>query len=139
MRIENRVIVVRKLAHAGALKRGDVIAYNLGGVYRDGVNAHGGPTLGKILGLPGDRIDFSPESFAVNGIAQPRLPHMPASGGMVVPENNWFIWPNLAITGGHGNVGEAMISDIMLQMAAVPQSDFSGKPFKRWFGRPQAL
>jgi hypothetical protein len=64
---------------------------------------------------------------------------MPVSGNTVVPENNWFIWPDLAITGGHGNVPESTISQTMLQMANVPQSQFVGKPFKRWFGRRQVL
>ena len=59
-------------------------------------------------------------------------------GGMFVPENHWFIWPNLAIT-GNLNVGEASISSVMLQMASVPETQFVGKPFKRWFWREQIL
>jgi len=55
-----------------------------------------------------------------------------------VPENHWFIWPNLAIT-GNLNVGEASISSVMLQMASVPETQFVGKPFKRWFWREQIL
>lgn len=139
MRIENQVIVVHKLARPGIVTREESIAYNLTPVQVDNVYAHGGLTLGKILALPGDKVEFSETNFAVNGIVRPRLPHMPVSGSVVVPENNWFIWPNLGIIGGHGNVPESTISSTMLQMADVPQNEFVGKPFKRWFGRRQFL
>jgi hypothetical protein len=63
---------------------------------------------------------------------------MPVSGMVIVPGNHWFIWPDLAIS-GHGNIGEAAITDAMLRMADVSEEQFVGKPFKRWFWRQQFL
>ena len=139
LRTRNGVIVVHKFAHPGIVTRGEMVAYNLAAFDEGNVNAHGGLTFGMVLGVGGDKIEFNKATFAVNGIARARLPHMPDSGEVVVPENEWFIWPDLAITGGHGNVPEATISSTMLQMAIVPQTEFAGKPFARWFGRRQDL
>jgi hypothetical protein len=139
LRIENRVVVFQKSIPAGTVQRGDLVAYNLTGVSGDNVYAHGGLTSGTVLGMPGDQITFTTNSFTINGVARPRLNRMPAGGAVVVPENQWFIWPNMATIGGHGNVSEATISGIMLQMALVPQQQFAGKPFKKWFGRRQEL
>jgi hypothetical protein len=61
---------------------------------------------------------------------------MPQGGELVVPENHWFVWPELAIN-VHGNVGEGPISATMLQLAIISESEFIGKPFKRWFWRRQ--
>ena len=138
LRVEGQVVVMRKTLPA-EVRRGDFIAYDLEPVYGEGINAHGGSTGGRVLGVAGDRIEFHTTTFSVNGVKQLRLPHMPLSGSVAVPEKNWFIWPNMAIIGGHGNVREDTISGFMLQMATVSQSQFTGKPFKSWFGRPQVL
>lgn len=135
----NGVVVIQRLATPPYLKRGDTIAYNLQEVSEGHFYAHGGLTLGKILAVPGDRVQFSTNCFRVNGAPYPLEPHMPTGGEVVVPEKNWFIWPNLAIIGGHGAVPEWTISSTMLQMATVPQDQFVGKPFDRWFGRHQIL
>jgi hypothetical protein len=138
LRVESQVIVMHRTVVAD-VKRGDFIAYQLEPISQEGVYVHGGTTGGRILATAGDRVEFDKVTFAVNGVKQLRLPHMPASGGLVVPENCWFIWPNLATIGGHGNVTEAMIAPYVLRMANVSQSQFIGKPFKSWFGRPQDL
>lgn len=138
LRFENQVIVMRKTVVA-EVKPGDFIAYQLEPISEEGVYVHGGTTGGRILASAGDRVEFNKMTFSVNGVKQLRLPHMPVSGDMVVPEKCWFIWPNLAMVGGHGNVSEATISYYVLQMATVSQHQFIGKPFKSWFGRPQDL
>lgn len=140
LRTRNGVVIVHKMMTDSAhLTRGDTVAYNLQEATADHFFAHGGLTLGKILAVPGDKIQFTNNVFTINGIAQPLLPHMPNFGEVVVRENDWFIWPDLAIIGGHGNVSEQAISTMMLQMATVPQNQFVGKPFTRWFGRRQKL
>jgi hypothetical protein len=139
MRTAKGVVVVHNLPASTPVVRGDTIAYNLQEASANHFYAHGGLTLGKILACPGDQIKFTSADFTINGVSRPLLPHMPTSGEVVVAENDWFIWPNLAIIGGHGNVGEQAISTMMLQMANVPQNEFVGKPFTRWFGRRQKL
>jgi hypothetical protein len=143
LRINNRVFVVEKQASVHTVARGDWIAYHLSGYvisvhgYRNAVD-HAGLGFGPVLAMAGDRVEFLTNAFTVNGVAHPRRPHMPAAGNFIVPENHWFIWPDLAIS-GHGNVGEADISAAMLERADVPENQFVGKPFKRWFWRRQSL
>ena len=58
------------------------------------------------------------------------------TGEVIVPEKNWFIWPEFAIS-NRGNTAEAAISTAMLRLATVSDTQFVGKPFKRWFWRRQ--
>jgi len=143
LRMNGRVFVVEKQAAADTVARGDWIAYNLSG-YVISVHGnryagdHSGLGFGPVLAIAGDRVGFLTNAFTVNGAAHPRLPHMPAAGNFMVPENHWFIWPDLAIS-GHGNVGEAGISAAMLERADVAENQFVGRPFKRWFWRHQSV
>ena len=95
------------------------------------------PVVILILG----RIDSGKSSYCTylvnNGVPQTRLAYMPGAGEVVVPENNWFLWPNYAISGGHREVAEATLSAILLQRATVAQEQFIGTPYRRWFGRRQ--
>jgi len=145
MRRNGHVVILEKSASAGAVKRGEWVLYSLPG--RLAGNAHGeggavwvqsGFGFGPVLATAGDRVSFGTNSFAVNGFEQLRLPHMPQGGDLIVPEKKWFIWPDYGIS-GHGNVGEAVISATILQLATVPEDQFVGKPFKRWFWRKQIL
>jgi hypothetical protein len=132
------VIVVGKFASASGVKRGEWVLYSLPGHDGGAVWVQSGFGFGPVLAVAGDRISFGTNTFAVNDVERPRLPHMPKGGDLIVPENNWFIWPDFGIS-GHGNVGEAVISATMLQLATVPVNQFVGKPFKHWFWRKQNL
>lgn len=61
---------------------------------------------------------------------------MPVSGELVAPEKHWFIWPELAIY-ENGNVNDAAVSAMMLQLAVVSEKQLVDRPFERWFGRKQ--
>ena len=144
LRMNGQVVIVQRMFQPHRLQHGEWVAYTLD-EDATGRNYHGGVvvlryglSLGPVLGLPGDRLTFSTNSVSVNGIAQPKLPHMPESGDLTVPENHWFIWPNLGIS-GHGNVGEARISEALMGLADVDQSQFYGKPMRHWFWRKQTL
>jgi len=136
LRVNGRVVVVQTFSASKAVRRGDWIAYSLPGGAGTGVLVQEGLSLGPVLAAGGDHLRFSPKTFEVNGVQRPLLPHMPTSGELLVPENHWFIWPELGIS-GHGNVAEANISATMLQLANVSEPRFIGKPFKRWFWRRQ--
>lgn len=144
LRVRNYVVVVRRSAVPGNLARGDVAAFKLDeetagdGHHGGAVQVREGYGCGAVLALGGDRVEFSTNSFAVNGAARKRLPHMPTEGSFVVPEKHWFVWPEFDIT-MRGNVGEAAISSTMMQLAVVPQDRFAGTAFRRWFGRRQNL
>ena len=142
LRMNDRVIVVQRQASAATVRRGDWIAYRLSGyvIWAHGNHDanHSGMGLGPVLAIGGDRVQFSTNVFTVNGVSHPSLPHMPDSGTWLVPENHWFIWPDFDIN-GHGDVGEASISAVMLGRADVSEKQFVGKPFKRWFWWRQSL
>jgi hypothetical protein len=139
-----QVYVMQRQFPAAAVRRGDWIAYKIGSDSSswDGGGGHGtiyvraGVGFGPVLAMAGERVMFSTNGFTVNTIQHPLLPHMPQSGEVAVAENHWFIWPSYSISGA-GN--ENRIASAMMELAMVPEKQFVGKPFKRWFGRKQIL
>ena len=144
VRMNGQVFVVQRISKPVSVHRGDWVAYRfdqdaVGENYHGGtVWMRGGMNLGPVLALPGDTVVFSSNSFSVNGVVQTNLPHMPLAGDLVVPEDHWFIWPNLEIS-GHGNVGESRISSALMGLSNVPETNYFGQPFARWFWRRQIL
>jgi hypothetical protein len=143
MRVGNHVVVVAHFAAADEIHRGDSVAYTVSGYYfsnhgNEGIAGEAGLGLGKVLAVAGDRVEFSRQEVSINGVRQPALLHMPVSGSLVVPENHWFIWPTLAITGNWA-VGEDRLSQAMLGLAQVSETRYVGKPLKQWFWRTQTL
>ena len=145
LRVRDQVVIVQRMASPAGIQRGDSIAYTL--PEHSVGNAHGGGGAllvraglgcGPILAMAGDLVKFSPEGFEVNGRKQPLQPNMPSSGELVVPENNWFIWPQFAMY-NQGNARPSVITDAMLQMAKVREDQFMGKAYKHWFGRRQKI
>lgn len=138
LRIEEQVVIVQTFSSPTTVKRGDWVAYSLEGERATGLHARAGLGLRPILAKAGDLVRFKPETFEVNGVPSPRLKHMPTSGEVTVPEKNWFIWPEFAIS-NRGNTAEAAISTALLRLATVSEKQFVGKPFQRWFWRRQHL
>jgi len=143
LRVDNQVVIVQQFSSVNKVNCGDVVAYTLSGYYfsnhgNQGVSMRSGMGLGTVLAMAGDRVEFSKAGVSVNGRLQPAQPHMPVDGSLVVPENHWFTWPDLAIT-GNWNVPEANISSAMLELANVSETQYAGKPLKRWFWRKQTL
>jgi len=133
LQINGKVVVVKKYGGPGQVRRGDWLAYTL----KAAGYTQAGLGLGPVLALPGDRIRFTETALEVNGVFRPRLPHMPDSGELVVPEKHWFLWPEFDIY-GHGNLGDpATVSQVILRSAVISEQQFAGKPFKRWFWRRQ--
>ncbi len=139
LRQSSRVVVVQRFSSPKSVRRGDWIAYEIPAGAASGIYVGDGFGLGPVLAVGGDRIRFTPQGFEVNGIIRKSLAHMPAAGEMVVPEKHWFLWPELAISGGHGNPGEMAVAATMLQLATVSEAQFAGKPLKWWFWRRQIL
>jgi len=137
-----KVILVQRTFPVGAVQRADWVAYRLAGNedWRagGGVVVRSGLGFGRVQAVAGDTVRFSAGTFSVNGRSQAPLPHMPTSGEVVVPEKNWFIWPELGIT-GHGHIGEENLSSTMLQLAIVPEEHYLGRSLNRWFWRRQIL
>jgi hypothetical protein len=142
LRLGERVLVINPRTAVKSIKRGDWLAYRIRSDHAPGdyggqaVYLREGIGVDPVIGLPGDHVEFTPEAVLVNGRPAPLAPHMPTQGGLVVPEKVWFIWPNLAKSGG-GRVAEANISATMQQAAMVTQQQILGRPYKAWFGRQQ--
>lgn len=136
--VGDRVVVVRAYASVKSVYRGDWIAYSLNDAGGNGIYVRAGLGLGPVLATAGEQVRFGETTFEVNGIPTARQVHMPVSGDFVVPENDWFVWPEVDIS-GHGNVGEAALSATLLKMSMITKEQFVGKPFKRWFWRRQIL
>ncbi len=143
--VRGQVVVMHPRLVTSKIKRGDQIMFDL--KERQIGQAHGGNGAvwlragvgwGPVLALPGDQILFSTNSFVVNGIGHPLLEHMPASGEILVPTNRWFVWPEFGIT-SHGNVSEANISALIMQLATVSATQMTGRPYPAWFWRNQKL
>ena len=137
LRIGGRVVVIQRLTSLRSVRRGDWIAYNFEGGRGQGLYIEEGVGLGPLLALPGDHVRFTETTFEVNGRARPHLPYMPATGELIVPEKRWFVWPNLAIAGGHGPTPAQQISEAMQARSQISEPQFIGKAWPRWFGRKQ--
>ncbi len=144
LRTNGRVIIAYKGIVPSQLHRGDWVGYRLPELQRGdphnggGVWIQSGAGLSPILAVGGDQVVFSGARFFVNGRPQPALPHMPASGELIVPENHWFLWPRVGIS-GHGNVGEGVVSETMMELADVPTEQLVGKPLVHWLWREQNI
>ena len=102
-----------------------------------------GPTFGRVFGLPGDRIVFTPKSVRVNGRDVPRLEGMPMEGEQVVEPGQWFVWPTVRVprqgpmVAGVRRNPDAPFAEAFHRMSAVRHSDFLGRVYGRWFFRDQ--
>ena len=137
LQLNKQVVVIdtRSGARSGSFESGDWMAYSYKGTeFAHGIYLRDGFGLGRVLAVGGERVTFEGATFRVNGVSHPALPYMPASGELVVDENHWFIWPDLAI---RGNNAASVAPGLMLQMSVVSKEQVVGKPFKRWFWRRQ--
>ena len=136
LRINDRVIVVNRLASPASIRRGDWIAYTIAGQSGHGYYLREGASLERVLGLAGDQLRFREDGCEVNGAHFPARAHMPVKGEALVPEKHWFIWPTLTIRNPNGRID---VEPIVMQAAMVAEEQYLGRPFRHWFGRSQAL
>ena len=143
--VRGQVIVMRPQMMPAEVRRGDRIMFQLD--EKQIGQAHGGEGAvwvragvgwGPVLALPGDRVLFTTNLFSVNGAWQTNLAHMPGDGEMQMPTNRWFVWPEFAIN-SRGNVSEANISGLILQLATVTSTQMTGRPYPNWLGRKQKI
>jgi hypothetical protein len=142
LRMNGRVFVVQRISQVRDVHRGDWLAYRLhelqkGAFPENGaVWAQAGMGIGPVLAVAGDQVEFSTKTFSVNGISYLALQYMPDSGTLIVPENHWFIWPRLNMS-GHGFISPDMIDDALLKLASVSRTQYLGRPLHHWFWRKQ--
>lgn len=136
LRIGERVIIVSRRASPQTLKRGDWVAYRIQRSSEGELHIRSGLDLAPVLALAGDRVEFTSDTYTVNGVHNHLLDLMPSQGEMTVPEKHWFVWPQIAI-GVRRNVPDTTVSSAMLQIGMVSQEEIVGTPFKKWFWREQ--
>jgi len=136
LQIKGRVVIITRAYSTTGIRRGDQVAFSFGSHVEHQLVIQGGFGLGPVLGMPGDHVRFSASDFEVNGVARPRLAHMPAEGEFVVPEKHWFVWPEVGIS-GHGQVPTSQIDEALLAMSTISQDQFVGRPAHRWLWRKQ--
>jgi hypothetical protein len=134
LQVRGQVVVINRATSSGKIRRGDWIAFRNKAVSGNHMIIHEGINFAPVLAVPGDRVEFSAKTFAVNGVEQTNRQNMPTSGQITIDRNYWFAWPEMAIF-LRGNT--PAISDMVMQMAIVPKDELIGKPFERWFWRRQ--
>jgi signal peptidase I len=138
LRVHGQVFVVQRQTSSRSIHRGDAIAYRLEEFRFEMYRVEEGFGLDRVIGLPGDTIQFLPDRFTVNGVPYGLYPNMPKAGEWVVPEKHWFVWPNFAIT-GHGATDGAYVSELIRANGMVDQTRFVGRAYAHWFGRRQSI
>lgn len=136
LRLNGRVLVIHRGTVPAVLHRGDVVAYSFEGFSEHELFIRAGLGLGPILALPGDEVRFTPSTFEVNGVAQPRLALMPDSGQWTVPEKRWFVWPQFAMS-GHGYAAISGISESIISLGTISENQVLGRPCRWWMWRRQ--
>ncbi|MGO8700954.1 MAG: hypothetical protein ACLQVY_24955 [Limisphaerales bacterium] len=144
VRFHGKVVIIHSGTKIPALERGDWAAYRYEGWAMGAPHAAGGAihvpaglNIAPVIGLAGDEVQFTSTNLLVNGMAQPALPGMPTSGGLTVPEKDWFFWADFGIV-GHGVTAQA-IADARVHAGFVQTNQYVGAPFHWWFWRNQSL
>lgn len=128
----NASVLINPRVAAFEVKRGDFIAFRhdeyrgareeLNLILRSGLNT------GRVLALPGDRIEFNTHSVRINGHSLPRKPSMPTEGKLVLHRETWFVWPTVQ----YDRLDP-------MRFAVVDQSSLVGRAYDQWFFLKQNL
>jgi hypothetical protein len=136
LRLENRTILTTPVPRQ-SLRPGQTVVVRVAAQNAPGLRVLDGYVVAEILGEPGDRIRFRSGFYQVNQRLDPALPHMPADGEWMVPENHWFIWPfsSIGIRGNLDAVDPAVAGPAVQRLASVPMANVVGRPLRWWFWR----
>ena len=134
LQVRERIVVVAHIYSTPTIRAGDKIAYTTEGNGAGGIYVERGTDVAQVVAVPGDVITFNAGTYRVNGVAHPRLPFMPQSGKCVVPQKEWFIWPNFVTPERQLDDDRmAAASAALMRIALVTEDQFVGRPLQRWF------
>lgn len=134
LQVDGGTVIVRRHVPA-VLKRGDWVALRMSGARADSIRMEGGIWLVRLLGAPGDTVEFDGPSYRINDESFRSLGYMPDQGRMVLGPENWFVWPALSIR-NHGLQRER-VSEFLAGHSVISRDRILGVPCKTWFGREQ--
>ncbi len=140
LRIGGQTLIVNRMVRPHNLRRGEwaVFAYDGASAWRNHVRMPSGYSASPVYGLPGDRVEFTPAAFLVNGVPVKRREFMPLEGELHVPKGCFFVWPQF-IVHNQQLATTKEISNLILSRAIVLRSEIVGRPYKRWFWRKPEL
>jgi len=135
LEVEGQMIVMNPWAERAEIRRGDRVLYRVHASSRQAVVLRAGMNFLPVSGLPGDLVVFGDGVAWING--QPHsLPGCAREWeAIVVPEECWFIWPDLDII--NRGVAAASVANMLRRLAVVPNTDYVGRPYPWWFFRGQ--
>ena len=135
LRVQERVIVINPRVPAAAVQRGDVVAYRIPASRYRNIFVREGEGLGPVWAMPEDVVAFGDGTVSVNGKARPLSASRKEWGRLTVPEDCWFIWPDLDIV--NRGVAAGWVEHTLRELALVPQRQMVGRPYGWWFFRAQ--
>ncbi|MGV3533064.1 MAG: S26 family signal peptidase [Chthoniobacteraceae bacterium] len=118
--------VINRTPWGQELERGDLVAYRIH-VERGYIRVQDGTGIDRILGLPGEIVEFTKTSVRINGQEHPREPDMPTSGRIALAPDTWFVWPTVSTT-LHGNAPPSWASRGKVALGKISQEEILGKP-----------
>ena len=134
----DEIIVVHPTRNPAGIRRGDWVVYQTEHVNLGQVIFHAGLGFGPVYAFPGETVEFKSGFLLVGGKTFPAVSGMPTSGSVQVPDNCWFIWHHLRTLRSVGVDAETIQASIAGQ-SIVDRRQIRGRPFNRWFHRPQIL
>ncbi|MDX2227392.1 MAG: hypothetical protein SFY92_09925 [Verrucomicrobiae bacterium] len=137
LRTADGIQVIRAQKSLARLRHGEWVVFKIHQSRFAQVQIHGGLGMDRVLALPGDRVEFHGDVFAVNGNASPALTDMPREGRLIVPPDRCLVWPEQSLRIRNRFVGEQVIGIALMEIALVPESRLIGVPYPTWFGRVQ--
>lgn len=134
LQVDGSAVIVRRQVPA-VLKRGDWVALRMPSERADSIRMESGIWLVRLLGVPGDTVEFAGPSYRVNEESFRSLAYMPEKGRLVLGLAEWFVWPSLNIR-NHG-VGKTKVSEFLTGHSVISRDRILGIPCKTWLGRKQ--
>jgi hypothetical protein len=129
--------VINRTSWGQEIRRDDLIAYRLP-AQSGRVRSQEGNGMDRVIGLPGDVIEFTRTGVRINGRMRPKQEGMPDGGTITLPQNCWFVWPTLRMV-LHRGLPLSQIAEAKVALGTIPKEDILGKPvgFHLWRTRNQ--
>lgn len=138
-----QTVVVRPEKDPSSLRRGETVAFhqegfrlfNRGGVP---VQVAAGPMFGRLIGFPGDVLEFGTNGVRVAGRHFPPMPGMPVEGRLEVEKDQWIVWPTVRLQ-LMNNMGldDSTVYEAFKEISKVDRGEFLGPAYGTWFFQRQ--
>ena len=138
-----QTVVIRPERDPSRLRRGETVAFlqegfrlsNRGGVP---VQVAAGPMFGRLIGFPGDVLEFRTNGVLAAGRLFAPMPGMPTEGRLEVEKDQWIVWPTVQLR-LMNNMGldESTVTEAFRRISQVDRGEFLGPAYGWWFFQRQ--